>query len=85
MAGFFGKYYIFLAALNSGFTWLVLMAVLSSLIGVFYYFRIVMAMYTGKNETTAFEIKGLPLFVLVLSGVLSVIIGLGTNFIVNLL
>lgn len=85
MAGFFGKYYIFLAALNSGFTWLVLIAVLSSLVGVYYYFRIVMAMYTGKNETAAFEIKGLPLFVLVIAGVLSIIVGLGTNFIVNLL
>lgn len=85
MAGFFGKYYIFLAALNSDLTWLVLVAVLSSLIGVYYYFRIIMAMYTGKSETHAFEIKGLPLFVLIIAGILSVIIGLGTNFIVNLL
>lgn len=85
VAGFFGKYYIFLAALKSDLMWLVLVAVLSSLIGVYYYFRIIMAMYAGKNETAAFEIKGLPLFVLVIAGILSVVVGLGTNFIVNLL
>lgn len=46
VAGFFAKYYIFLGAVESGYSWLVLIAVLSSLIGVYYYFRVIYAMFS---------------------------------------
>lgn len=41
VAGFFAKYYLFYGSLLAGYTWLVLIAVLSSLIGVYYYFRMI--------------------------------------------
>jgi NADH-quinone oxidoreductase subunit N len=44
LAGFFGKYYVFVAAFRAGLDWLVALAVLGSLIGVFYYLRIVIAL-----------------------------------------
>lgn len=44
-AGFFAKYYIFAAAFHAGFVWLVFIAIIASLIGVYYYFRIIIAMY----------------------------------------
>jgi NADH:ubiquinone oxidoreductase subunit 2 (chain N) len=43
--GFFGKLFVLQAALDAGFTWLVVLAVLLSVIGAFYYLRIVKAMY----------------------------------------
>lgn len=51
--GFFGKYYIFVAAINSHLTWLALIGVLTSLISVYYYLRLVMLMYfqEGVMET----------------------------------
>lgn len=39
--GFFGKWFAFAPAFNSGLTWLVVIALLSSVIGAFYYLRIV--------------------------------------------
>ena len=50
VAGFFGKYYLFLAALNSGHGLLVLTAILSSLIGVYYYFRVIYTMFLNREE-----------------------------------
>ena len=45
MAGFFGKLYIFLAAIESGFYALAVIGVLTSVVGAFYYLRIIKVMY----------------------------------------
>jgi NADH-quinone oxidoreductase subunit N len=50
VAGFFAKYFMFYAALKSGYGWLVLIAVLGSLIGVYYYFRIIISMYQPADR-----------------------------------
>jgi NADH-quinone oxidoreductase subunit N len=44
-AGFFGKFYLFSSAINTGLVWLVVVAVLNSLISVFYYLRPVKAAF----------------------------------------
>lgn len=44
-AGFVAKFNIFLAAINAGYLWLVVVAVIFSAISAFYYLRIVMNMY----------------------------------------
>ncbi len=51
LAGFFGKYYLFTSALDGGYTSLVLVAVLGSVIGVYYYFRIIIKMYAPPTES----------------------------------
>ena len=43
--GFVAKFYIFSAAIKSGFLWLSIIAVLNSVISVFYYLRIIVVMY----------------------------------------
>jgi len=50
VAGFFAKYYVFTNTLQSGYTWLVLVAVLSSLIGVYYYFRVIITMFQPADR-----------------------------------
>src|SRR5690606_37277926 len=50
LAGFFGKYYLFTVAFESGYVGLVLLAVLTSLIGIYYYFRIIIAMYLKSTD-----------------------------------
>jgi NADH-quinone oxidoreductase subunit N len=45
LAGFFGKLYIFLAAVDGGLYTLAVIAVLTSVVGAFYYLRIVKVMY----------------------------------------
>lgn len=46
LAGFFGKYYVFLSAVRSDLLWLVITAIIASLIGVYYYFRIIYNLYS---------------------------------------
>ena len=45
LAGFFGKLYVFLAAIEAGLYTLAVIGVLSSVVGAFYYVRIVKLMY----------------------------------------
>jgi hypothetical protein len=45
LAGFFGKLYVFLAAVDAGLTWLAVLGVLASCVGAYYYIRIVKVMY----------------------------------------
>jgi NADH-quinone oxidoreductase subunit N len=45
LAGFFGKLYVFLAAVDAGLTWLAIVGVLTSVVGAYYYLRIVKLAY----------------------------------------
>ncbi len=45
LAGFFGKLYVFLAAVEAGLVWLAVVGVLTSVVAAFYYLRIVKVMY----------------------------------------
>ena len=45
LAGFFGKFYIFLAAIDSGLYALAIIGVLTSVVGAYYYIRIIKIMY----------------------------------------
>lgn len=49
--GFFGKYFLFLQAIQGGFIWLVVFAVINSVISVYYYLTPVVAMYFGKQTS----------------------------------
>ncbi len=48
LAGFFGKLYVFKAAIDGGFYWLAVIGVVSSVVAAFYYLRIVKVMYFDK-------------------------------------
>jgi NADH-quinone oxidoreductase subunit N len=50
LAGFFGKLYVFLAALEAGLLWLAIIGVLSSVVGAYYYLRIVKVMYFDEEK-----------------------------------
>lgn len=60
-AGFIGKYYILLSGVNAGMWVLVISLVINSVIGLFYYLRIIAAMYS-KPDTS--EVPRLPGFTL---------------------
>jgi NADH-quinone oxidoreductase subunit N len=44
-AGFVGKYYVFIAAVSAGHYWLAIIGVLTSVVSVFFYLRVVVNMY----------------------------------------
>src|SRR5881394_110064 len=44
-AGFFGKFYVFKAAINSNLIWLAVLMAVNSIIGAYYYLKVIVAMY----------------------------------------
>ena len=54
--GFVGKFYVFAAAYDHGWTWLVIVGVLATLVSLYYYLAIVRAMYMRPSE----ELQVLP-------------------------
>ena len=49
LLGFFGKFYVLRAAYDAGLGWLAVAGVIASVIGAFYYLRIVYYMYFGED------------------------------------
>lgn len=49
LVGFFGKFYVLRAAYDAGLAWLAIAGVIASVIGAFYYLRIVFYMYFGDD------------------------------------
>jgi NADH-quinone oxidoreductase subunit N len=52
-AGFMAKFYIFSGAVRSGLLWLVIIAVINSVISAYYYLRVVKVMWMGKPASRA--------------------------------
>jgi NADH-quinone oxidoreductase subunit N len=50
LAGFVGKFYVFGAAVRSGYLWLAVIAVLNSAVAAYYYLRVIVAMYMREAE-----------------------------------
>ena len=86
LGGFFGKWFVFSAAVNAGLVPLAVFGVLSSVIGAFYYIRIIKVMYVDDvvealdqptrrtNNTIIVTMAGITaLMVFVLSGLRDVI------------
>jgi NADH-quinone oxidoreductase subunit N len=59
-AGFIGKFYVFMAAVEAGMTWLAVVALIFAAVSAYYYMRIVMVMYMRDSEVTGDE---LPRFI----------------------
>jgi NADH-quinone oxidoreductase subunit N len=62
-AGFFGKFYVFKAAVNSHLIWLAVLMAVNSIIGAYYYFRLIVVMYMREPDAKAAPVAviGFPL------------------------
>jgi NADH-quinone oxidoreductase subunit N len=84
MVGFFGKFYVLQAAYEAGLIWLAALGVVASVIGAFYYLRIVYYMYFGDEAEEGLDKAGTPvLWVLLMAS--AAIIGLAWLPGINLL
>jgi NADH-quinone oxidoreductase subunit N len=61
MLGFFGKLYVLRAAYDAGLAWLAVAGVIASVIGAFYYLRIVFYMYFGEEQTEGLDVNKSPI------------------------
>ncbi|WP_043768927.1 NADH-quinone oxidoreductase subunit NuoN [Roseivivax isoporae] len=58
LVGFFGKLYVLRAAYDGGLAWLALAGVIASVIGAYYYLRIVFLMYFGSERDDRLDAGG---------------------------
>jgi len=81
-AGFLSKFYMLKAAAITGkYTWLVIFAVLMAVVSVYYYFRVIQAMYFKEGETQTIEITlASKLTLVVLAGII-ILLGIFPNLI----
>jgi len=84
-AGFFGKFYIFKAALASHLIWLTVLLGVNSVIAAYYYLRIIIAMYMRepKEEISAQPFPGAVSTVLALCALATLYFGLFPNHIIS--
>ncbi|WP_395076917.1 NADH-quinone oxidoreductase subunit N [Flavobacterium sp.] len=85
LSGFFAKFFLLNQLVQTGWMVLVIVAIVSSIISVGYYFKIILAMYTKENE---FDLPNVPIIyqiVAVLAMTLNIALGLFPNFVLDLL
>jgi NADH-quinone oxidoreductase subunit N len=85
LAGFFAKYYIFTAALQQGYIWLVIIAVLGSLVGVYYYFRIIIALFRQENTETVIPMNTTFKTFLVVVSLAALLLGIMPDLVASIL
>lgn len=84
-AGFIGKLYVFMSAINAGYTWLVIVAVVFSVISAYFYLRIVMYMYMREPKVEVATSKSGTLGVaLGVTAVMVLAIGVYPSYLVKL-
>ena len=75
-AGFWGKFMVFSAAADRGAVWLLVVAVLMSAVGVYYYFRVIIAMYFREGQTSFVRVAPFYRIVLIVATALTLVLGL---------
>lgn len=83
-AGFIGKFMMFSTALAEYHIWLVVLAVVNAVIGIFYYLRVIVAMYFKGTERNEIQSSLYFNFVLGFSAIITVLIGVYPGFISSL-
>ena len=85
-AGFLGKFYLFRAAIHSHLIGLTVLALLNSVVSVYYYLRVIVAMYMreGKTETSTADLPWTVRTVLATSILGVFYLGLAPNLLVGL-
>jgi NADH-quinone oxidoreductase subunit N len=76
LVGFFGKLFLFTAGVGAGYTWLVVVAVLMSVVSVFYYIRVLIPVWSAAPARERVPASVSSAFAIVLSGAASILLGL---------
>jgi NADH-quinone oxidoreductase subunit N len=84
-AGFIGKFFMFSSALKQYQVWLVILAVVNAIISIFYYFRVIVAMYFRDAERAELTIPVYYKLVLGFSALATILIGVYPDFISKLI
>jgi len=84
--GFFAKYFVLTAVMENGtqYMWLVIFALLMAAVSVYYYFKVLMAMYFKKGEAElAIEVTSTDKFFLGLAAAMVIAIGVAPDILLT--
>ncbi len=85
-AGFMGKFYMLSAAIQNGeVMWLVIVGILCAAISVYYYFRVIQAMYFKDGDPQELETSGFHKGLLILMAAFVIFIGIFPQWVIQLL
>ena len=81
-SGFFAKYFVFTTMIGTQYKWLIIIAVLTSLVGVYYYLRVIIAMYFKKEENQeSINVEKSNMLVISLTTLATIVIGVAPSII----
>lgn len=77
LVGFTGKFYVFSAAVKSGFIWLAVIGVLNSVVSAYYYIRVIVTMYMYDGEKQIEPLSARPALAsaIVVAAVATILVG----------
>ena len=86
LAGFFGKYFLFAAALEVNLKYIIIIAVINAIIGIYYYLRVINTIWSPAEEVEESKIPLGNIYktVIVISALIILIIGIFPNFLITL-
>ena len=85
-AGFIGKFNLFMAAIDAGFTWLVVIAVIFTAISAYYYLRVVMNMFMEEMKEEIVIHSSLSInFAIIIAVLMVFIIGIMPSVALNII
>lgn len=84
-AGFIGKYVMFLNVMERYQITLVVIAILNALVGFYYYFKVIIAVWFKEGADTVLDEPLQYKMVLILSAIITLLIGIYPSFILNLI
>ena len=84
-AGFFAKFMLFVNTIEAGYIWVVIIAVISSIISVGYYFKLILAMYTREPNEPKERTPFVYYFVGATAIILNIVIGIFPSILIDLL
>ena len=84
-AGFFAKYVIFTSSFLAGNVFLVGAAILASLIGVYYYFRLIIAMYFKEGNSEKINVEMNHKLLLIVVAIAIIALGIFPDFVIRLI
>jgi len=85
LSGFFAKFFLLSQLIQTGWVVVVIVAIVSSIISVGYYFKIILAMYTKDSEVTLPNVPVMYQLVAVTALVLNIALGLFPNYVLGLI
>ncbi len=76
-SGFFAKYFVFTAMIGTPYKWLLILAVITSAIGAYYYLKIIIAMYFKESSSQeVVQMETSNKFVIIVTSIITLVIGI---------